>query len=197
MFTLTNSIPAHSSVFPAGTPSHLMTPYTVMPELDTTSTMDPISRDTWGVLGLWIWVTLCSVGFSLACRPRDPIFGIELMRVTAFLFRPVETFWRVGKLIVKKSYHIFLKACHKLPHQIDLQLTWQRSKSKVCRQLRVHNVQKCRSTWWIHCSAFQSNRTSCSSCVLGPLDQYHHLWSGVFKLSVSEFHSLIGGEGDR
>lgn len=45
-FQLTNSIPAHSLVFPARIPSHLMTPYTVIPELDTTSTMDPISRDT-------------------------------------------------------------------------------------------------------------------------------------------------------
>lgn len=43
---LTSSIPAHSLVFPLRIPSHRTTPYSTMPELDSTSTMDPTSRGT-------------------------------------------------------------------------------------------------------------------------------------------------------
>ncbi|TNN52519.1 hypothetical protein EYF80_037286 [Liparis tanakae] len=61
--SLTNSIPAHLSVFPSGTPNHWTTPYTVSPELDTTSTMEPRFFTTAGK-----WPFLC---FTTTRSPDD------------------------------------------------------------------------------------------------------------------------------
>lgn len=73
-------------------------------------------------------VTLCSVLSSLICRPRDPKFGVEWTRVTAFLFKSAKGVEGVGlrRSMVKNSHDIS-KAFQMLQSHIDLWLTQHRS----------------------------------------------------------------------
>lgn len=85
---LTSSTPAHSPVLPVGTPIQRMTPYTVTPVLDVTSTMEPTSRRMsagggGGGVGLWLGVMRWSTArVSPAGHPRT--LPLEWTRDTAF-----------------------------------------------------------------------------------------------------------------
>ena len=81
---LTSSIPAHSPVFPTGDPFQRMTPYTVAPVLDVTSTMEPTSRGASSTPGPRLAVIRWSMRVSLGLE-RALMFGRELMRETTFL----------------------------------------------------------------------------------------------------------------
>ena len=85
---LTSSTPAQLLFFPSGAPIHRITPNTVIPVLDITSTMDPTSNGICATLGLWLCMTLWSVWLSFTCCLRDPMLGMELIRDTVFLLRP-------------------------------------------------------------------------------------------------------------
>ena len=87
VLNLTSSIPAHSTVLPTGTPFQRMTPYTVAPVLDVTSTMEPTSRGASSAAGPRLAVIRWSVRVSLGLK-RVLMLGRELMRDTTFLSTP-------------------------------------------------------------------------------------------------------------
>ncbi len=87
MLMPTSSSPAQLFFFPSGTPIHLITPYTVSPFKDMTSTIDPTSKEEWDKA----WTELDTSAFNkivpfFALRKLKA--GMEWMRDTAFLFKP-------------------------------------------------------------------------------------------------------------